>query len=402
MKNYILYIALGIGVLLLALIMAGSLKPKERVMDERITLKVKDKIPYGMYVAYTLLPKLFPNAQINQDKNIPGDWNNISADDVNQAVFIVAKDLNAEEFELERLFSFANRGNYVFIMTYSMSDDATRFFNCYSNGNFYDFGFTDSLEQNLVQPPFPIQKKFVFPGKRYGSYFYKMDTARALVLGKGYNNTTNFIRLKTGNGAIFIHTAPAAFSNYFLLHKNNIDYYKNAFSVIPKNVTSIIWNDYYLTKLRINRERDPSWFRVLLKYPAFRWGLLTALGTLFLFILLETRRKQRIIPEWKKPMNESMDFVKTIGRLYFDKGDHKNLAKKMGAYFLEHIRSQYKLATHAVDDDFITAVHKKTAYPLEELKKIVQFIKFTDEAPAISERQLSDFHKQLELFYQNT
>jgi hypothetical protein len=208
--------------------------------------------------------------------------------------------------------------------------------------------------------------------------------------------------MKTGSGAVFIHLAPLAFSNYFLLHKNNIDYYKNAFSVIPQNVSKVVWNDYYLTKLRINKERDPSWFRVLLKYPGFRWGLLTALGTLFLFVLLEMRRKQRMIPEWEKPRNESMDFVKTIGRLYYDKGDHKNLAKKMGTYFLEHIRSQYKLSTHTIDDDFINALHNKTAYPMDELKQIVRFIQFVDTAPAISEKQLSDFHKQLELFYQNT
>jgi uncharacterized protein YpbB len=74
----------------------------------------------------------------------------------------------------------------------------------------------------------------------------------------------------------------------------------------------------------------------------------------------------------------------------------------MGVHLLEHIRSQYKLPTHTIDDDFVNAVHQKTAYPAEELKSIVRFIQFIDTAPAISENQLSDFHKQLELFYQNT
>jgi hypothetical protein len=97
-----------------------------------------------------------------------------------------------------------------------------------------------------------------------------------------------------------------------------------------------------------------------------------------------------------------MDFVKTIGRLYFDKGDHKNLAKKMGAYFLEHIRAHYKLPTHTIDEDFINAVHHKSGYAVEEIRRIVRFIQFVDTAPAISENQLSEFHKELELFYQNT
>lgn len=402
MNKYVLYIVLGVAVLLLGTMFLGYVRPKERVMDERITLRAKDKIPYGTYVAYNLLPKLFPNATITKDKNNPGNWDEITSDETNQAVILFAKDFDAEEYELNRLYAFAKNGNYVFIVAHSMSYEAVKFFNCSDNGNFYDFDTPDSLHVNLLKPPFAVQTPFVFPGKRYESFFSKIDTAKTFVLGQGNKGSINFIRMKTGNGAVFIHLAPLAFSNYFLLHKNNIDYYKNAFAVIPQNISSIEWNDYYLTKLRVNKERDPSWFRVLLKYPSFRWGLLTALGTLFLFVLLEMRRKQRMIPEWAKPKNESLDFVKTIGRLYFDKGDHKNLAKKMGAYFLEHIRNQYKLATHTVDDDFINAVHHKTGYPLEELKNIVTFIQFSNTAPAVSESQLSNFHKQLELFYQNT
>ena len=88
--------------------------------------------------------------------------------------------------------------------------------------------------------------------------------------------------------------------------------------------------------------------------------------------------------------------------MYFDRGDHKNLAKKMSAYFLEHIRNQYKLPTHTIDDEFVKAVHNKTNYPEDEIKKIVSFVQFLQESPAISEKQLSDFYKQLELFYQNT
>jgi hypothetical protein len=402
MKKYIIYIIVGVAALLLAVMLPGLLRKKERAMDERITLRIKDKIPYGMYVAYTLLHKIFPGAIVSHDKNSPGNWDGVSVDDANRAVFLIAKDFDAEEYELNRLYSFAKNGNYVFIIAHNMSYEATKFFNCSDNGNYYDFDMPDSLKVNLLKPPFEKQTPFVFPGKRYESYFSKIDTAKALVLGQGNNGNINFIRMKAGSGAIYIHLAPLAFSNYFLLHKNNIEYYKNAFSVIPQNVSAVVWNDYYLTKLRVNKERDPGWFRVLLKYPSFRWGLLTAMGALLLFVLMEMRRKQRMIPEWDKPKNDSMDFVKTIGRLYFDKGDHKNLAKKMGAYFLEHIRTRYKLSTHTIDDNFITSLHNKTAYPLEELKRIIQFIKFTDDAPAISESQLSDFHKQLELFYQNT
>jgi hypothetical protein len=400
MKKNILYIILGVVALLAVLFFLKPRRP--RVMDERITLRAKDKIPYGTYVAYNLLPSLFPGAVVTSDRKLPGSGENIDSEKDNQALILISKKFDAENFELNSLYSFASKGNTVFIIASSLSEEASDFFNCSAGDAFFSFGVPDSFSTGLNHPPFPDQKPYVFPGKNYSNRFYRFDTAHSIALGKEQDDDTNFIEMRTGKGAIFIHLAPIVFSNYFLLHKNNIGYYKNVFSVIPQNVSAIVWNDYFLTKLRNPQEREPSWFRVLMKYPSFKWGLLTALFALVLFVLLESRRKQRIIPEIKKPSNDSMDFVKTIGRLYFDRGDHKNLAKKMGSYFLEHIRSQYKLPSHVMDDEFVAAVHNKTGYSESEIKRIVQFIHFLQEAPAISEKQLSDFHKQLELFYQNT
>lgn len=396
------YIILFLAVVLLCSLLIASSRKRGRTLDERITLRVKDKIPYGTYVAFNLLPHVFPQARVFYDRKSPGNWDSLYTEEINQAVIVMAKEFQAEQYELNRLLEFAKQGNYVFIVARYLSYDATRFFNCSDNGNYFDAEAADSLSIGLQQPPFDKTSFSVYPGKKYESYFSKIDTATTTVLGRSKNGNVNFIRLKTGKGAFFIHLAPLAFSNYFLLHKQNINYYKTSLSVLPQNLKRIAWNDYYLTKPRVTKEKDPSWFRVLLKYPSFRWGLLTALGTMLLFVLLETRRKQRTIPAWERPRNESLDFVKTIGRLYFDRGDHKNLAKKMSAYWLDHIRSNYKLATHTIDAGFIEAVHLKTGYPLETLKKMTGFIHFLDTAPAISETQLATFYKQLEHFYQTT
>ncbi len=143
--------------------------------------------------------------------------------------------------------------------------------------------------------------------------------------------------MNAGEGAVYIHTSPLVFSNYFILHKNNIPYFQQAVSVIPASVNKVLWNEYYLTKQNTPSQREPGWLRVLFQYKAFRWGLITAMATLFVFILLEMRRKQRIIPIIEKSKNDSLDFVQTIGRLYYDKKDHKDLSKKMGIYFLDHV-----------------------------------------------------------------
>jgi hypothetical protein len=205
----------------------------------------------------------------------------------------------------------------------------------------------------------------------------------------------------TGKGNIYIHLAPLAFSNYFILHHNNIGYYDNVLSVIPGSVKKVIWDEYFLTK-RNDPKKNKNWISILFQYPALRAALLTAFIMLLLYVLLEMRRKQRIIPVMNKPVNDSLDFLKTIGRLYYDKKDHRNLSRKMASYFLEHVRNRYKLATNTLDEDFIKALFFKSGYDEKKLREIISFIEFIDTTPAISDSQLTDFYKHLESFYKTT
>lgn len=405
MKKYGAYIFIAVVVLFLGGLIIASSKKQVRRMDERITLRQSDKIPYGTSVAKSLLPSLFPNAAIYFDKAYPDNWDSIYSNHANQAVILIADDFNADADEINRLISFVKEGNYVFIIAKSFSYDAIEAFRFSYNENSLDPFMNladDSLRLRLEKPFFASNQLFVYPGKKYESSFYSLDTLRTKVLGRTEGGQPDFIQMNAGKGSVFIHVAPLAFSNYFILHKNNSAYYQNALSVIPASVAKVLWNEYYLTKPRNNREKEPNWLGVLMKYPAFKWGLQTGLATIALFVLLGMRRRQRMIPAHEQPKNDSLDFVKTIGRLYYDKKDHKNLAKKMATYFLDHVRTRYKLSTQTLDENFVQQLHYKSGYPASELAAIIRFINDLEELPAVSEHQLSAFHKQVELFYQNT
>lgn len=404
MKKYSPFIIVAVAVVAFICLLLVSAKNRPRKFNPRITLRQKDKIPYGTNVAYQLLPTLFPKARISFDRKEPGDWDSLDTKAGNQAIIIIARDFNAEEWELEPLKDFVQKGNYAFIIANSLSYDANRFFRTRSNDLVFDEYYgegLDSLKVNLQNPPFINPTTYQYPGRKYEASFSEIDTVRTTVLGRNEDNKINFIQMNTGKGRIYVHLAPMAFSNYFLLHKDNIQYYEQALSVIPPHVSKITWNEYYLVKRSYKKEKEPGLYRVLFQYPAFKWALLTAMGTLLLFVLLELRRKQRMIPAVTPPKNDSLDFVKTIGRLYYDQNDHVNLAKKMSAYFLDHLRNQYKITTNALDESFVTTVHAKTGYPVEDIKQITSFIQFTEKAKIISDQQLSDFYKQLENFYQN-
>jgi len=400
------FFALVLVVALILLFITGDNK-RSRRLDERITLRKKDKIPYGTAVAYNNLPYLFPKANIYTSRQEPGYWDSLFNYESKQAFISISGRLNADESEMKRLISFAEAGNDVFISARYLSASADKILKCNSSSFslllYSDEDMADSLHIALADPPFGKNIDYGYPGKKFNSYFDEFDSTTTDILGYNENGRPNFIHLRAGKGNFYVHLEPLAFSNYFLLHKNNIHYYENALSVIPADVKKIVWDEYYLTKRSYgDKNEKKSWLNVLFHFPALKAGLLTAIFTLLLYVLLEMRRKQRYIPLITKPANDSLDFVKTIGRLYYDKGDHKNLCSKMAAYFLEHIRNKYKLATGNLNDEFIKSLQYKTACEENEIRSIVSYIKWLDEAPAISQSQLMDFHKRLELFYKKT
>lgn len=401
MKNYRGFTIGLVVALVLGIVVAGMNSQRKKRWDERITLKQSDKIPYGMSAAKNLLPYIFPEASFYFSRENPLSWDSINAYAGNQAVVLMCNQFSATPDELKRLMAFVAEGNYVFIIAHDFTAETARAFNFNYTSNWPQKTSTlpDSLNIQLEPGVFEAGKSFAYPGKSYASYFVSVDTLHTTILGRAASGAPNFIKLSAGDGAFFVHLAPLAFSNYFILHKNNSTYFQSAMSVVPKTVSKLLWNEYYLTRPRL-RGKEPSWLGVLFKFTAFKWGLLTVALTGVLMMLLGMRRRQRSIPIYSKPVSASLDYVKTLGQLYFERSSHKELAIKMGAYFLEEVRSRYQLSTQTLDQEFIVLLHQKSGYPQQALTFLVQFIQQLPGVPALSNRQLLHFHNQLEQFYQ--
>ncbi|TXJ29388.1 MAG: DUF4350 domain-containing protein [Chitinophagaceae bacterium] len=405
MKKSVPYLLLGLIVAAVIFLFVTGNNTADRVLDERLTFRKRDKIPYGTFVAYENLKEIFPKAAVSSDRRMPGDWDSLSLYGKRQALLIVSPFFNAEDEEMKSLLEFIKRGNDVFVSTMKVSYPVEKMVKC---DIYYPVDFNgeikinekDSLRVGLDIPVARRPQWFAYPGKRYDFRFYEYDTLTTTVLGYDAGSDPNFIKLSAGKGHFFLHLAPMAFTNYFLLYKNNMEYYEKALSVISPNTTKVVWDEYFLAKGRENnQDKKSNWLSVFLRYPGLRWGLITALLALLTYVLLEMRRKQRPIPVINKPKNDSLDFVKTIGRLYHDKGDHTNLCRKMAAYFLEHVRTRYKLPTSELNDEFIQNLRFKTGMEEEPIREIVSFINHLNVAGAATDKELVLFHKQLESFY---
>lgn len=411
MKKFLPYIifALVVGAAIY-MVLTAEKQDTKKVLNKRLSFRTKDKIPYGTYVAYNILKHFFPTASVSKNKKEPGYWDSLSVYDDMQLLMIISPYFMPDDDELTKLINFAKSGNDVFISSLFISENAQKAFKVSSAYFDYTLLFPntkddDTLHISLQTDSTKSKIEYEYPGRRLSGYFFETDTSRAYNLGHDNLGNINFIKLKAGKGNIYVHQAPLAFSNYFLLHKNNMSYYETALSYLPKNKKQVVWDEYYLYKRFGNyhgRDDDKNGFMsVLFQHRGLKWAFLAALLLLVLYVLIEMRRKQRFIPVIKKPANDSLEFVKTIGRLYFDRGDHRNLSRKMSAYFLEHIRNRYKLATGNMDERFIKALQFKTGYPEQELRSIVGFINKL-ESTTVTDEQLKIFHLKLEEFYKKT
>jgi len=328
-----------VGLLLLVLF-----QQKEKKFDNRVTLEKRYKNPYGLYVAYNTLPLLFNNGVMKVNSESPVEWyDSDSCSDGKNVFFLISRQFNPTTEELRKLFMFAKQGNQVFICTPSINESAKAYFDLGEEAVYdynLDIGYRrDSGNAVLMNPPFKPDTTFFNPGYHYVSYFKSQDSVldrtHYNVLGNDESGYPNLVKINAGKGCFYFHSNPFLFDNYFLLYKNNLDYFQKVVSLIPADKNKIIWDEYFLYKPdngnnNTRNAKGPSPLRVMLSYPAFMWAFLLLFILLLLYIATNAKRMQRLINVVVKPKNDTLDFAKTIGRLYFEKSDHTNLAKKNG------------------------------------------------------------------------
>ena len=405
MKKALLYI---IGLVVLAFVIylvVANRDIKNRKVSLKVSLDKRDKNPYGAFVLHESLKKFFPKADFKINYGYPGDSKVFGHNPQNQLYVIVQQDFFPQDYEIDDLIDYIGRGNSVFISTLNTNSQLSRFIRAnVEKSNYIDEDiieyYSDSMQATITTPPFPGQRQYNYPGYKIESFLNRSDSSISEVLGYGYNGEPNFIHLQKGNGHLYVHTSPIAFSNYFLLYDNNIQYFEKIFSLFPSVTPVVIWDEYF-GRPHAKSKNKKQWFSSIMKNNYFRAGILTALALLLIYALTELRRRQRVIPVINSPTNDSLEFVKTMGLLYYERGDHGNLAQKMSAYFMEHIRSRYKIFAQTLDQDFVKELSYKSGVSESLIKDIVLQIGRINNAEVYSDTELIALQKNIEAFHNN-
>lgn len=386
---------------------------KMHEFNDTITLRRNDKIPYGTYASYKLLQKEFPHAVIETNRYPPAGWKNLSNDSTKQVLLIVTKSFDPSESDLDYLTGFVQKGNYVFISTSQLTRNAAKFFKLRTKQhyNYYAIGLHlhhefdpfDTTAVILDTASFQQPYFYQYPGADFTNQFSSIDSNFSYPLGYSKDTNLNIIAINSLNGTFFIHSAPVAFTNFFLLYKNNREYFEKLMALLPADAKKIVWDEYYLNQ-NFNNVSQPKQglLTVILKIENFQWTFWVAMLLLGLYLLTEIKRKQRIIPNYEKPKNDSLEFVTTIGKLYYEKADHKNLAEKLSLYFLDYVRNQYKISTAEINDSFVQQLAVKSGKDVNDIQSITEMMHKINLSETITQKQLMDYYEKLEHFYKTT
>lgn len=415
MKNKHAVIIIILGILIIGIFAFFAYRMKKGV-NWKPTFYNTDTNPYGTYITYKLLKDVF-NAKIestrkpiytnirpyvdeyidydeieNEEKNILF-YNSIKdISDTTSYVFI-NKSFDLENIDLPYFLDFIALGNNAFISAEHLSPLLLDTLKIKAEYIYYNIDSTYTLID--------------YDNKRYNfqniNSFAKLDIDECKyptrVLAKNNLGNTAFLQIKYGKGNLYLHMVPSAFTNINMLKKDKYDFGFRSLSYIP-SYNKILWDEYQKQGLKGER----NMFRVLLNDRSLQLALWISILGLLLYAIFGAKRKQRIIPIIKPPLNSSVEFLNTISNLYYRKRDYKSIINYRQLHFLDYIRKNYYMSTEDINEEFIKTLHAKSGMDKDKLKKIFQLYDniILHQNSNISNNLFLEYNNLLEEFYRET
>ncbi len=384
-KKYILLLAVTI----LVVIIMEWISPKP--INWTATYSQEDKNPFGSYILYDLLSDIFPGKDIKTLTQTLYEQDQMEELHEGNYIFI-ADEFSLGEEDINILLRLASDGNSIFIAAQNYPQylkDTLQF----DTENIF---FTaDTLGLNLTHPTVKSNVDYYYRRVESFNAFKPLDKKKKVtyrILGQSHLNEANFIKIKFGEGNFYLNTMPLAYTNYNMLYKQNAAYISKTLSYLPVQTT--YWDEYYK-----NYRREPQTpLRFIIAQPALKWALYLTLCALALFMVFEAKRKQRIIPIVKPLTNTTLEFTETVGRLYFQYKDHKNIAEKKITYFLDYLRSRFYVKATEFNEELYSKLADKTGITQDEILKLFQEIATVRSRKSISEKELMTLNARIEDF----
>ena len=375
-----------------------ALQPAE--LDWTETYDHDDRGPFGTFILYERLPDLFPDASITRSKqpvyNLRRQQGNFTG-----AMIAINHTLWHDRLDVSALLQMVREGSTVFLSAERLSQP-----------------LLDSLDLEMASAglTFPANSSWMYrpqdhltlsccPGRSWevptrGTVPYFVlsdsDSSKVLKLGEVREGQVNYLRYRYGEGTLYLHSFPLALTNFYFLNSDMRAYASLVLSHLPE-AEMVTWDSHYKG---VPGGGNP--FAVLARRPAFRWAYWLVLTGGMIFLFFGAKRRQRVIPVLAPRRNTSLDFIRTIGDLYYQNGDHRDLVQKKLTYFQEHLREQYRFHLTSFSNDAAEAVARRAGRDAGSTRRMFQEMQRLESANRVSAADLRTLQHHLDIFYQRT
>lgn len=400
-KKYIIILAITF----IALILLQIYAPKP--INWEISYTKKAKIPYGTSALYSVLPDLFKGQTVT-NTSLPL-YNTLSNVDIKNHNYIIINNIfDPDTLDTRELLEFIANGNNAFISANYFKGKFADTLKLKTDNNFSFENITKSdslIFSSVYKPKDTIKINFTNPilqDSAYiytkgieGTYFNSFDTINSVALGYNEQEKVNFLKVKIGKGQLFIHTVPEAFSNYNFVGPNNGYVYKTL-SYLPDQATT--WDEYY----KAGNDKSDSPLRVIFNNPLLLKAYYLLILSIILFIIFGAKRKQRVIPVIEPYRNTTLQFIDIVGTLYYQTGNHKNIAEKKIIYFLEYIRTTFQTKTITYDDNFIQRIAHLSGIDQEQVHTLFYYFSDISTKQTVMQEELLKLNTMIENFHKQS
>jgi hypothetical protein len=388
--KYRVYLGLLAGVLVLAIL------SQERTVNWRVTLARDDKNPYGAYaLARVLSQGLKVEHRYKTIYELKDSLSNTAG------MFVLAENFDATREDVRAMLAYAKDGGALFISASSIYGPLADTLKIRTKFGFRRRGdptHRDSAFIQLRNITLDTVTKYHFKKQDIINYLAVDDAVpRApfpaeLIAGNDEQQPVA-LKITLGKGYIVLNSTPLIFTNYELLRGDNHQLVSSLLSYLPR--ATLYWTEYYQSGRR--EARSP--LRFILSNEPLRWAYYVAVGSMLVFMIFEAKRKQRIIPVIKPLPNTTVDFVQTVGGLYYESADHKNIALKKILFFQEALRTRFFFTLPIQSPNYVEALSLKAGADENSVRKLVDTIRNILSQTTISEEELRTLHRELETFW---
>lgn len=357
------------------------------------------KIPYGTLVFNDLMEKHFPNS-IQQVQQPPFEFL-MRNDEIEGTYFFVNESVAFEEAELNTLLDWVDKGNTLFAASESFDKTLLDTLHLDLNSLYKTSKLDPTFYHQLVNPKLS-NTPIAFKQDYYAETFGEIDTLETVVLGEVYaesdstetiSKSINLIKQPFGNGEIILSSFPKAFTNYFILKDNNLEYTAGIMSYLNRNDTIYIDNFH-----KSGKSFYTSPMYLFLNTKELKWAYYLMLVGALVYVIFEGKRKQRAIPIVEPVKNQTLAFTRTIADMYFENGEQTLIAEHKIAYFLDYIRNKLHLHTQEWDETFFNKLASRSNVEIEDVKALFSLMERLQSKEKITNEELEKLNKNIEAF----